>query len=120
MHKSRNYHILEIEGIAENVQTLKYQNFYHKLIELSVYMQKLHEPEELYDYIVKEIRSLTGFDRVKLDCFDELSNGTVIAESKQAHMPSYMGLSFPHSDIPSGYRIIWSYFFYSFIQYKAK
>ncbi|MBS1953307.1 MAG: GAF domain-containing protein [Cyanobacteria bacterium SZAS-4] len=50
--------------------------------------------------ITDEIRSLTGFDRVKLYKFDSEWNGEVIAESRRDDVPSYLGLHFPESDIP--------------------
>jgi len=48
----------------------------------------------------RELRRLSGFDKVMIYRFDEEWNGTVIAEEMQTGMESYMGFTFPASDIP--------------------
>jgi light-regulated signal transduction histidine kinase (bacteriophytochrome) len=48
-----------------------------------------------------EVRRLTGFHRVMLYRFDEDWNGTVLAESGDGTLPSYLDLRFPASDIPA-------------------
>jgi light-regulated signal transduction histidine kinase (bacteriophytochrome) len=50
---------------------------------------------------VREIRALTGFNRVKLYAFDSHGDGTVIAEDSDGVLPSYLDLRFPASDIPA-------------------
>ncbi|MGL5033661.1 MAG: ATP-binding protein, partial [Microcystaceae cyanobacterium] len=50
--------------------------------------------------IVKEVRNLTGYERVMLYRFDEYNHGDVIAEDKIPGMESYLGLHYPESDIP--------------------
>jgi light-regulated signal transduction histidine kinase (bacteriophytochrome) len=49
----------------------------------------------------QDIRRMTGFDRVLIYRFDELWNGTVIAEDRNEVLPSYLDLRFPASDIPA-------------------
>ena len=46
------------------------------------------------------IRRVTNFDRVLVYRFNESWNGKVIAEDRNETLPSYLGLSFPASDIP--------------------
>jgi len=46
------------------------------------------------------VRDITGFDRVKIYRFLPDWSGTVEAESRAAHMSSYLGLHFPEGDIP--------------------
>lgn len=55
---------------------------------------------ELGAAITREIRTLTGFDRILLYSFDDQGNGTVIAEDGNGVLPSMMHLRFPGSDIP--------------------
>ena len=50
---------------------------------------------------VREIRALTGFNRVMLYSFDESGDGTVLAEDGDGVLPSYLDLRFPASDIPA-------------------
>lgn len=55
---------------------------------------------DLAQMIAEKIRQVSKFDRVKVYKFDSEWNGEVIAESREASMPSYLGLHFPASDIP--------------------
>jgi light-regulated signal transduction histidine kinase (bacteriophytochrome) len=50
---------------------------------------------------VREVRALTGFNRTLLYSFDAKGDGTVLAEDTDGVLPSYRGLRFPASDIPS-------------------
>ncbi|RUT28834.1 GAF domain-containing protein [Arsenicitalea aurantiaca] len=50
---------------------------------------------------VEEVRAITGFNRVLCYSFDKDWHGTVIAESGDGVLPSYLGLRFPASDIPA-------------------
>ncbi len=48
----------------------------------------------------REVRRLSGFDRVMVYRFDDEWNGEVIAEASAGNTVSYLGLRFPSSDIP--------------------
>lgn len=50
---------------------------------------------------VRDIREITGFNRVLLYSFDEDGDGAVLAEDGDGVLPSYLGLRFPASDIPA-------------------
>ncbi|GGB37874.1 hypothetical protein GCM10011502_08890 [Oceanisphaera marina] len=56
--------------------------------------------EALLQLLVTAVRSLTGHDRVMVYQFDADWNGTVVAESRSQAAESYLGHSFPASDIP--------------------
>jgi chemotaxis family two-component system sensor kinase Cph1 len=62
---------------------------------------------ELCSAITVQIRKLTGFDRVMLYQFDEVGHGTVLAEDRNEHLPSYLGLRFPATDIPKQARALY-------------
>ena len=53
------------------------------------------------DLAVREIRALTGFNRVMLYSFDAQGDGTVLSEDGDGVLPSYLDLRFPASDIPA-------------------
>lgn len=57
--------------------------------------------EALCDRAVRVIKRLTGFGRVKSYRFDSDGNGLVNAELLDEGYPSYLGLCFPASDIPT-------------------
>lgn len=57
--------------------------------------------DKLCQVIVKEVRKVTGFDRVMVYRFDpDEGHGTVIAEDKLESLRPYLGLRYPASDIP--------------------
>ena len=71
---------------------------------------RLHQAEGyegLCTEAVRQIRALTGFQRVMLYRFDEDGAGEVIAESAVSFLPSFMGLHFPATDIPRQARILY-------------
>lgn len=51
--------------------------------------------------ISEEIRGLIGYDRVMIYKFDEDYNGEVFAESLAKGLEPFLGLNYPHSDIPA-------------------
>jgi len=53
-----------------------------------------------YHVAAREVRALTGFDRVMVYRFDQDGAGEVIAESARSGIESYLGLHYPASDIP--------------------
>jgi chemotaxis family two-component system sensor kinase Cph1 len=99
--------ILELEP-AFSQEIIPFLSFYH-LARTSI--NQLEETSNLRDFcqiIVKEVRKLTGFDRVMLYKFDEDNHGDVIAEEKLGSMTSYLGLHYPESDIPVPARRLFS------------
>ena len=56
--------------------------------------------EETCRTVAKELKKLSGFDKVMVYCFDEHWNGDVVAEEMEPGMERYFGLKFPASDIP--------------------
>ena len=48
----------------------------------------------------RELRRISGFDKVMIYRFDKDWNGNVIAEEREEDMESYLGFTFPASDIP--------------------
>ena len=55
----------------------------------------------------RQVRFITGFDRVMIYRFDEQGAGEVIAESLSEGMASYLGLHYPASDIPQQARALY-------------
>ncbi|HEY9725254.1 MAG TPA: ATP-binding protein [Chroococcales cyanobacterium] len=99
--------ILELEpAIAQ--ENVPFLSFYH-LARASI--NQLESTSNLHDFcqiIVKEVRKLTGFDRVMLYKFEEDGHGSVIAEEKVEALESYLGLHYPESDIPKQARKLFS------------
>ena len=104
---SQGFLILELEP-ATSQENIPFLSFYH-LARASI--NQLQETSNLRDFcqiIVKEVRKVTGFDRVMLYKFDEDGHGAVIAEEKLEHLESYLDLHYPESDIPQPARKLFS------------
>ncbi len=54
----------------------------------------------------RQIRAVTGFDRVMLYKFEEDDSGVVVSEALRAGMPPFLNLHYPASDIPAQSRAL--------------
>ena len=91
--------IVELEP-AVSADNIPFLSFYH-LARASVgQLDATADLRAFCQVIVKEVRKVTGFDRVMLYQFDDDDHGEVISEEKQADMAPFLGLHFPESDIP--------------------
>ncbi len=54
----------------------------------------------LYNEAVRQLRAVTGFDRVMLYRFSDDKAGAVIAESVKSGLEPFLGLNYPATDIP--------------------
>lgn len=91
--------VLELEP-ALTQENIPFLSFYH-LARASI--NQIEGTSNLQDFcqiIVREVRKVTGFDRVMLYKFDEDGHGEVVAEEKLDEMEPYLGLHYPESDIP--------------------
>lgn len=70
-------------------------------------LQQTSDLRTFYRVAAREMRGLTGFDRVMVYRFDHDGSGEVIAESARGGLESYLGLHYPASDIPKQARILY-------------
>ncbi|MCT7956295.1 ATP-binding protein [Laspinema palackyanum] len=99
--------ILELEP-ALSPKTVGFLSFY-KLVEAAAStIQNSKNFQQLCEFVVKEIRNITGFDRVMLYRFDPAGHGTVLAEEKLESMNSWLNLNYPAEDIPPQARQLYS------------
>lgn len=70
-------------------------------------LQQTADLRTFYRVAAREMRGLTGFDRVMVYRFDQDGSGEVIAESARGGLESYLGLHYPASDIPQQARILY-------------
>jgi two-component system, chemotaxis family, sensor kinase Cph1 len=63
---------------------------------------------ELLDIAAREVRSLTGFDRVMVYRFDRDWNGEVAAEARLDSLEPFLGLHYPAADIPAQARRLYT------------
>ena len=89
--------IIEIErdfGIKHNLQMLD---------KIDKSIQNVHAAKpssDLFMLATKEIKQVTGYDRVMIYRFDKNFNGEIIAETHEAHLSAFLGVRYPASDIP--------------------
>lgn len=99
-HRSADgFLVLELEPALTH-ENIPFLSFYH-LAKASI--NQLESTSNLQDFcqiIVREVRKVTGFDRVMLYKFDQDGHGEVVAEEKLDDMEAYLGLHYPESDIP--------------------
>ena len=70
-------------------------------------LQQTPDLRTFYRVAAREMRALTGFDRVMVYRFDHDGSGEVVAESARGGLESYLGLHYPASDIPRQARILY-------------
>ncbi|TYP90750.1 SpoIIE family protein phosphatase [Blastococcus xanthinilyticus] len=63
---------------------------------------------QLGEVLARDVRAVTGFDRVMVYRFDRAWNGEVIAEDRRADLEPFLGLWFPASDIPAQARALYA------------
>lgn len=63
-------------------------------------LSNISDPDELRLQAAREIKAVTGYDRVMCYQFHEDGHGQVVADEREPDMEPYFGLHFPASDIP--------------------
>lgn len=98
--------ILELE--VESERTGPRPDPYRQSRSAMARLRSAKDLEELCGEAVKEVRRITGFDRVVIYRFDGEWNGSVLAEDRDDKAEPYLGLHFPASDIPAQARALYS------------
>jgi PAS domain S-box-containing protein len=99
IHREANAIILELE-LIKNKYNKDFFSFYHLIKTPIINLQKAPTLNKLYQVIIKEIRTLTEFDRVMVYKFAHDSSGVVIAEDKREDLEPLLGLNYPSFEIP--------------------
>ncbi len=107
VHRSQETFLLELE--KNDHRDLKdFFQFYQRVKSAITKIQKADTRLEMCQMVVKEVRVLTGFDRVMVYQFDTDGAGSVIAEEKSDSGTPYIGLRYPASDIPLQARALYT------------
>jgi light-regulated signal transduction histidine kinase (bacteriophytochrome) len=97
VHRTANAAILELEPASTSSTSLPFHRQARKII---AQLERTDSLQEFLALSVSEIRAMTGFDRVMVYQFDSQGAGNVVAEAIHPDLQSYLGLHFPHFDIP--------------------
>jgi light-regulated signal transduction histidine kinase (bacteriophytochrome)/CheY-like chemotaxis protein len=107
LHRSDGLLILELEPRAPSPceSLLDFYQVYNRDL---ARLQNAPAADDLFGLACDAVKRLTGFERVWLYQFDPDGNGAIVAEEKEAHLPSYLGLHYPASDIPKQARALYT------------
>lgn len=103
LHRHDGVLILELEPTLSSIEKGEL-SFYHQVKASISQIKKAADFQEATEFIVKEIRRITGYDRVMIYRFEPDGTGVVIAEDKQEGLEPYLDLHYPASDVPKQVR----------------
>lgn len=98
VHKSNDIYVFEAEEVSKDV--ISASHTYNQTSQFLNYMHETHTFKQLCDLVARGTRQITGYDRVMIYRFDKDYNGEVFAESKREDLEPFLGLHYPHTDIP--------------------
>jgi light-regulated signal transduction histidine kinase (bacteriophytochrome) len=94
------YLIAEFEKVETKSEQNSFVDIYHEVKYAMAEIDKMTTTHEACQVIAKELKRISGFDKVMIYQFDTDWNGEVVAEAMDEDIESYLGLKFPASDIP--------------------
>ncbi|AWH86020.1 histidine kinase [Flavobacterium album] len=98
VHYNNTVYILEAEPVSKDIRDAS--EVYDQTSQFLTYMHDTHTLKELCGLVAKGTREVTGYDRVMIYRFDKDYNGEVFAESVREDLEPFLGLHYPHTDIP--------------------
>jgi two-component system, chemotaxis family, sensor kinase Cph1 len=98
-HKSGETVVLEMEPFTEEHNYLP--ELYIQTKRFAYHTERSDNLKKLCRDIAEETKLITGYDRVMIYRFDKNYNGEVFAESKREDLEPFLGLYYPHTDIPA-------------------
>ncbi|MEA5599019.1 ATP-binding protein [Rivularia sp. UHCC 0363] len=101
VHRISGVVVLELEPTRSQQFNPKFFDFYNSVKSPLNKIQKSSTLNELFNVIVKEVRKITGFDRIMIYRFDEDGAGMVISENPKEGLEKFLGLRYPATDIPN-------------------
>lgn len=99
IHKSNDIYVLEAEPQFPDKEKLA--DAYAQTIQFVTQMNKTKSLKDLCALVAQGTREITGYDRVMIYRFDEQYNGEVFAEDCREDLEPFLGLHYPHTDIPA-------------------
>ena len=97
----------EVELEKRSPQNLDFFDFYSLVKKPIAKIQKADNLDQMCNEIVKQVKQVTGFDRVMVYRFNAEGSGTVVAESVREGLEPYLGLHYPATDIPKQARLLY-------------
>jgi chemotaxis family two-component system sensor kinase Cph1 len=98
IHHNGVLYLLEAEAAEKENKNLT--DVYSQTVQFVSYMNNTHTLKDLCNLVAKGTREMTGYDRVMVYRFDKEYNGEVCAEDCRDDLEPFLGLHYPHTDIP--------------------
>ena len=98
VHRTDDAYVIEAEPQDADPQHVS--KVYDQTSQFLNYMRDTHSLKQLCDLVAQGTRKITGYDRVMIYRFDNDYNGEVFAESRRDDLEPFLGLHYPHTDIP--------------------
>lgn len=106
LHTVDGVAILEFEATGRSDER---KPDYYALVKKTVgQLQTASSLRQFCDNVARDVRELTGLDRVMIYKFHADGHGEVLAESRRADLSSWLGLHYPAEDIPKPAREIFT------------
>ncbi|RZK20519.1 MAG: GAF domain-containing protein [Pedobacter sp.] len=105
-HVKKDFIILEIEK-ADSEPERSFTQVFQGVRSFISTLESTNNLQEVCEASIKEIRKISGFDGIRMYHFDKNWNGTVIAEEITGDLESYLGQTFPASDVPKQARALY-------------
>ncbi|RYG00256.1 MAG: GAF domain-containing protein, partial [Chitinophagaceae bacterium] len=116
LHIKDTYCLLEINYDSEEEATTNtYVDVYQELKSAISSIESSSGTIEAAKITAQVLKAASGFDKVMIYQFDNEWNGHVLAEESEPDMESYLGFTFPASDIPKQARDLYLKNSYRFI-----
>ncbi|WP_293304986.1 GAF domain-containing protein [Pedobacter sp. UBA5917] len=106
IHIKNDYSLLEIEVSSKEGQK-SFSDVFQEVRQFISAMESASTLEEVCNVAIRQLRKVSGFDGVRMYQFDASWNGTVIAEEISGALESYLGQTFPASDVPKQARALY-------------
>ena len=101
LHIKNNYILAEIDLTPyQEDQQRSFVSIYQEIKYSMSLIEAAKTTTEICTIAARELKRISGFDKVMVYRFDKEWNGNVIAEEMEPDMESYFGFTFPASDIP--------------------
>lgn len=115
VHRRGAQLLVEIDLVRENNRESSFVEVYQDIRYAMSLVQSASSIKEVAETTARELKRISGFDKVMVYSFDKHWNGTVLAEAMEPGMESYLGFTFPASDIPPQARLLYLRSPYRFI-----
>lgn len=105
IHQTGELFLVEFEKSSS--REITFANIYRHINRTVENINKANSQQQMFEATVRDVMSLTHYDRIMIYKFDEEWNGKVVAEAKMPDLEPFLGLQYPASDIPAQARALY-------------